>query len=74
MPGIGKSGKFRSAARRLIFALESSVGRAVGEAERANCPVALSVVEVLSDRAAESVCCVVIVEREKRGRGEVICK
>lgn len=48
--------------------------REVGEAETASSRVALSVVEVLSGRTAESVCFVVIVEREKRGRGEVICK
>lgn len=71
MPLIGKSEKFRSAALRLIFELVSWEEL---EAEGAGLDWNPWAFFVSEGRAAESVCCVVIVEREKRGRVEVICK
>lgn len=72
MPLIGKSGKFRRAARRLIFELASSEARAaeVGGLDSSLEALSADCVAVLE---ATGGCCVVIVKREggRRAEGEV---
>lgn len=70
MPGIGKSGNCRRAARRLIFVLASSEALAAEVVDWDSSLVALSVVaDVLADGATRG-CCVGIVEKEEKEREE----
>lgn len=74
MPGIGKSGNCRRAARRLIFVRASSVVLVGAAVDWDSSLVALSgsaMVEAVG--RATGVCCVVIVEKKGRERGEVRC-
>ena len=67
MPGIGKSGNCRRAARRLTFVRASSVALAGEAVDWDSSLVALSdsaMVEVVG--RATGVCCVVIVEEKER--------
>lgn len=72
MPLIGKSAKFRSAARRLIFELASSEAPAAEAGGLDSSLEALSA-DCVSLVEATAGCCVVIVRREggRRAEGEV---